>query len=207
MADSHKQLLRDRLTIIVLGRSGCGKGTQAQQVIRRLGQTQTRYIETGRFLRALIRRSNPTLDLIREVLRKGNLTPGWTAAYLWLKELIEKGQAGRHLVFDGAPRRLWEAELLDEVMAWHGRPLPVCVYLEVAAAEVTRRLLARGRFDDNRRAIQNRLTYFARSVQPVLHYYARHGRLLRVNGNPPPEMVWRSLDQALAKRLGKRWPG
>ena len=59
---------------------------------------------------------------------------------------------------------------------------------------------------DNAAAIKNRLAYFPKNVVPVLRYYRRHNRLIRINGNQPAELVSREIDSALARRLKKQWP-
>lgn len=199
--------MKDKLTITIVGRSGCGKGTQAQFIFERLKKRGAEYFETGAALRKMVlKQANPTARSVREVLKQGGLVPGWVAAFVWLKGFIEKGVADKHLIFDGSPRRLWDAELIDEVIVWHGRTLPLCIYLEVSEEEAARRLALRGRTDDTRRAIQNRMRYFAKDVMPVVNYYRKLDRLIKVDGNVPPSEVWRVLDQALAKKLGQLWP-
>lgn len=202
-----KRDLKDKLTIVVLGRSGSGKGTQARLILARLKGRSVFYLETGRFLRDLIGRKNVTTEIARtRIMEKGELFPWWFPIFLWMRVLVEGGNGDRHLVGDGTPRRLSEARLIDEIMAWHGRPLPLCVYVDVSRKETYRRLLARGRADDTAEAIKNRLDYFPRDVEPVIRYYARHGRSVRVNGEQAPEKVFEEIDGALKKRLGTQWP-
>lgn len=199
--------LKNKLTIVVLGRSGSGKGTQARFILARLKNRGVFHLETGRFLRDLIERKNATTELARtRLMEKGELFPWWFPIFLWMRALVEGGNADRHLVGDGTPRRLSEARLIDEIMAWHQRPLPLCVYVNVSRAEAHTRLLERGRADDTPEAIKNRLDYFPRDVAPVLRYYARHGRCVRVNGEQAPEKVFQEIDQALRKKLGTQWP-
>ena len=202
--------LKDKLTVVVLGRSGSGKGTQARFIVARLKKDGVHHMETGRFLRELLQKDNVTTILAREMDKKGSLFPSWFPVYTWLREIIEHGYADRHFVFDGAPRRLSEAKLLDEVIEWHGRSLPLCIYVDVSRTEARKRLLNRmrsgSRADDNPKAIENRLDYFPRDVIPVIHYYQKHNRLVRVNGEQAPELVAREIDAALAKRLRKLWP-
>jgi len=173
--------LQGKLTISFLGRSGCGKGTQAKFILKRLNHGAY-HLETGRFLRQVLRKSNPTTRIARRLMEEGRLFPSWFGAFTWLKELIEKGHADKDLVFDGAPRKVQEAELIDEVLEWHKRPLPLCVYVDVPQKEAMRRLLARGRDDDHPSAIRHRMEYFSKKVLPVIHYYRKHHRLVRVNG-------------------------
>lgn len=196
----------NKLTLLVVGCSGSGKGTQANFILRRLGRG-SHHLETGRFIRALVRKKkNLTTDIVREVANSGGLVSPWFAAFTWLRELIEGGHADKHLVADGSPRSLWEAKLYDDVMRVHKRMLPLCVYLDVSMADARRRLLLRARGDDTPRAIRNRMAYFEKEVRPMIRYYRRRRRLIVINGNPAPEVVWIALDHALAKRLGRKWP-
>lgn len=198
--------LKDKLTLVVLGRSGSGKGTQAAFLVRRLKRYGVKYISTGDLLRQFRKNDGTVARYAARVLETGGLIPAWLVTFLWSKELIEKKHYGRHLVFDGAPRRLLEAELLDEGLVWLGRPPSVCVYLDVDASEVTRRLLFRGRADDTKRVIRNRLAYFPKYVLPVIKYYHRNHRFIHINGEQTIEKVQQDIDRALAKRFGEKWP-
>lgn len=202
----HARDPKAQLTIAILGRSGCGKGTQAALLVERLKSRGVIHISTGALLRELMHDSTPTGHITRSIMERGRLHPSWIAAYTWLKVIIEGQGAAKDLVFDGAPRRIWEVKLLDEVMRWHGRPLPLCLYIDVSRKEAMRRLLARRRADDTAAAIKSRLDYFPKEVVPALRYYKREGRLITVNGERAPEQVWQEVDAALARRLGKRWP-
>lgn len=199
--------LKNKLAIVVLGRSGSGKGTQAEFILQRLRRAGVFHLETGRFLRDLMAQKNVTTELARiRLMERGDLFPWWFPIFLWMREVIEHGRADTNLVGDGTPRRLSEAHLIDEIMAWHGRPLALCVYVDVSRAEARKRLLSRGRADDTPEAIERRLDYFPRDVVPVLRYYRRHKRLIRVSGAQPSEQVARDVDAALTKHLGKKWP-
>lgn len=197
--------LKHKITISLLGRSGCGKGTQAEFIMRRLGKSMHR-IESGGVLRSLLRSHNATTDRTHTILEEGKLFPSWFVWFAWLKQFIERGCASRHLLFDGTPRMLKEAKLLDEVIRWHGRPLLVCVYLEVSRREAMRRLLARGRADDTPHAIRNRMSFFDQEVIKTIRYFRSHGRLIRIDGEQKPGAIAADIDRALARRLGRLWP-
>ncbi len=196
----------NKLTIILLGRSGCGKDTQSEYVIKRLRTDSTWRVETGRFLREVIKKDNPTMAIARKEMQDGKLFPSWMSSFTWLKGFIEENAADKHLVFDGAPRRLWEARLLSDVLLWHGRPLPVCIYIDVTEKEATRRLLVRKRADDTMPAIKNRMQFFKEDVLKVSRYYKKQGLLIHIKSDEERDIVWKSIDQALQKRLGKIWP-
>lgn len=206
-ARMFSQKVRDKLTLVVIGRSGCGKGTQAKLMLERLQSSGVFHMETGRFLRELLEKKNVTTELARtRIMDRGELFPWWFPMFLWLREMIERGESDKHLVGDGTPRRLSEAKFLDDVMAWHDRALPIAVYIEVSKKIATERLLSRGRADDRISAIRNRMKFFPKDVLPVIRYYRAKNRLIRVNGADDPKAVWRDIDQALAKKLGRQWP-
>lgn len=197
--------LHHKLTLVLLGRSGCGKGTQARFLLEHFKPRGAHHIETGRFIREMIRGKSITAVITRRRYGRGEIMPAWIPVYLWTNELVEKELVEDHLIFDGAPRRLIEAKVLDEFMAWHGRPLPVCIYIDITRKEAARRLLARGRMDDTSAVIKNRLDYFSREVLPVIRYFAKHRRMIRVDGAPAPEIIAAEVDAALRKKLGKAW--
>lgn len=200
--------LKNKLTFVVLGRSGCGKGTQAKFILQRLGMKKTEHLETGRFFREIMDKfNNPTVEIARKVMARGEIFPAWFSAATWLKLVIEEGIASKHWIFDGAPRWLWEAKLIDEVAQWHGRLRPVCIYIGTSRKEATKRILARGRADDTALAIKNRMGFFQKRVLRVIQYYGNQGRLVRVDGNPPPKEVWNQIDRSLRRRIGGRWTG
>ncbi len=189
----------DKLTLVMLGRSGSGKSVQVERIERHFGRAGHR-IETGAFLRSLAARRHPTARIARPIIEGGRLVPGWLATFVWLRDLIERGVGDKHLIFDGAPRVLWEARLLDEVMRWHRRPQPYCVYIDTSRREAERRLRERGRNDDTPAAIRRRMDYFVTSVRPVLRHYRERGRLIRIDGDQPVDAVWRGLVRALRRR-------
>jgi len=203
---SHESSMKDKLTLVILGRSGSGKGTQARRIVARLRSLGGLHVSTGELIRKFMRGRSPAAAIARRVMKQGGLHPSWLAAYLWLGLIVVKGGGTRHLIFDGACRRLFEAKLLDEVMVWYGRPLPLCIYIDVARKEAMRRLLGRGRADDTVPAIKKRLDYFSRDVVPVLRYYQNRGRMIRVDGSSAPGIVAKELDLALQKKMGKTWP-
>lgn len=198
----NKNSSKNKLTFVFVGRSGSGKGTQALFLLRKLGFKKSCHLETGRFLRKVIKKNNHTIFLAKKLMREGKILPSWMAAFTWLQKVIEKGVADKHLVFDGAPRGVWEAELIDEVIAWHGRPLPICIYVDVSEKEAIRRLLGRNRSDDYLASIRNRLRFFIKDVLPVVEYYKKRNRLIHLDGNTTIEQVSVRLSEALAKKLG-----
>lgn len=202
----NKSLRNKNITLLILGRSGSGKGTQARNIGLRFKKNKVCVLETGRLLRKFSKKNNPAVKAAHFFLNKGIIVPSWLVIYLWLRQIVEGKCVGRNIIFDGSPRRIEEAKLIDEVVSWHQNSLPLCLYIEAGERECARRLLNRGRVDDTKSAIRNRLDFFKKEVMPVVRFYEKSGRLIKVNGDKSPELVWKDIDYILSKKLGKIWP-
>lgn len=170
-------------TFVFIGRSGCGKGTQAallQTYLLSMGCKVLR-LGTGDFARERAQKNTLTGKWIKSILDAGGFFPSWLAGGLMI-EMIEPNLTSHDqvLLLDGSPRRMHEAQVLDEFMAHLERPPVRPIYLDINEAESRRRLLARGRGDDTEDAITNRLAWFNTQVMPVLGYYG--DRLITVSG-------------------------
>lgn len=189
-------MLPKPLTITFLGRSGCGKGTQSKLLMERLKIEL--YISTGDLARALA--TKPTLagKKAAEILKKGDFLPSWLAYTLWQRELVERlSREDEDIIIDGSPRWLEEVRFLDEVMTWLGRPLPIPVLLDITREEAAKRLKLRGRPDDTEENINNRLDWYEKEVVPIIKFYQKQGRLIRVDGMPSEDKVFKNLTRAL----------
>jgi adenylate kinase len=61
------------------------------------------------------------------------------------------------------------------------------LYLEGPEDVMVRRLMGRGRSDDNEETIRNRLRVHAQDAKPVVAYFDKMKKLVRVNCNDTPE--------------------
>lgn len=175
--------------ITLIGRSGCGKGTQALLLINffKKRKEETIYIYTGEHLRNLASQTNLAGKLIKErVMKQGGLTPTAFAIYSWAKDLIEKFQGKTHLIFDGSPRTRNEAIILDEALEFYRLQNIYPVLIDVSREEAFERLKSRARFDDTDKSINHRLDYFEKDVAPAIEYYKSESKnkLRVVDGNP-----------------------
>ncbi len=170
-------------TFVFIGRPGSGKGTQSELFVKRLeseGYDVLR-LTVGDLGRALGARKTLIGAWVKDMLGKGAAFPSWLAFTLLVDELAESLKStGQVLILDGAPRRLFEAKSLDELMANLGRSAPRAIHIDISEDESRRRLTARMRGDDTPDAIENRLSWFTTEVMPVIDYY--DGRLIQVKG-------------------------
>jgi adenylate kinase len=98
-------------------------------------------------------------------------------------------------LFDGFPRTVPQAEALDKMLADRGDRIDLALELRVQPDALVKRLLARGRIDDQMETIGERFREYERLTQPLLDYYRRRGILRVINGDASPQDV---LSQILA---------
>lgn len=186
------------LTLVFLGRSGSGKGTQAEMLLKHLGESDACYIVTGNLFRGLAAKDTVIGRKVAHQLKVGELPPDWLANTLWQHELVERlVQDDQMIVFDGALRHVPEAIALEAVLAWLGRPKAIPILIDVTREEAFKRLKLRQRADDKDEAINRRLDWYDEDVSQVVAYYEKLGRLVRVDGMPAPDQVFRNLLEAL----------
>lgn len=183
-------------TIIILGRSGSGKGTQAELLKKLLEPCL--YVYAGDLFRELAQTETVAGLKVKEILEVGGLPPEWLAAFLWQRKLVEGLKSGReNIIMDGSPRRLDEAQEMDEVFEWLGRPEVKIILVDITEDEAVRRLLKRGRADDTEEAIRARLAWFNTEALPAIEYYEKSGRLIRVDGMGSVEEIHSRIKNAL----------
>ena len=181
--------------ISFIGQTGSGKGTQAGLLAQRL--LNVVHIITGDLMRALAKEDSVLGRKVAEILDAGGLPPVWTASFLWEREIFARLAPDKHLIMDGAPRRLEEAQLLDEILLAFDRAPVTGIFLRISEAEALRRLKARGRDDDDEKTIANRFAYFSESVMPMLEYYRGSARLIEINGEQSIGAVQKDIRAAL----------
>jgi len=183
-------------TIIIMGRSGSGKGTQAERLAaelkRRSAGRDVFYLESGERFREFITRSSYSARLSKAVMEAGELQPAFLAIWNWSHLLVDRLTGEEHLLIDGTPRMLIEAQVLDDALRFYGREPLIFIYLNISKEEAMKRLLLRARDDDQSTAkINQRLAWFEREVLPVIEHYRSKPEtiFLEVDSQPPIEMV------------------
>ncbi|MBI2577410.1 MAG: nucleoside monophosphate kinase [Candidatus Wildermuthbacteria bacterium] len=177
----------------ILGRPGAGKGTQIKLLLE---QTGFEAIKTGDLLRDRSKKGDAVGDKLRDILDNGLLVPTPIVFSLWMPKLEQIYNEGKvkGIIFDGNPRKLYEAMMLEELCLMFGwaKNFRAC-YINVHEEEAEKRLLERGRFDDNNKEIQERFSWFNNEVMEVVERYRKMGVLVEVNGTQPVEAVHRDI--------------
>jgi adenylate kinase len=174
--------------MLLIGAPGAGKGTQAELIAERFGIT---HISSGDLLRKHVNEGTAIGRVAKEYLSRGDLVPDAVVMDMLRKPVVAASESGGY-VLDGFPRTVDQAKAAYQTASSLGVAVEVAVFLEVQPAELTRRLLARGRGQDDRpEVIEHRLAVFEAKTRPMLDYYAQREELITVNGaRPVPEVAW-----------------
>ncbi|MBU1046747.1 nucleoside monophosphate kinase [Patescibacteria group bacterium] len=161
---------------IFIGRSGCGKGTQAELLIKYLKEQGRKVfdLQTGDKFREFVKGNGYTNKLANEINEKGGLQPMFLVLSLWATAMIENLKGDEDLVLDGMPRKKDQADVLHSVFDFYSYGKPKVIYINVPREWAEEKLLARGRGDDEVEKIKNRQDWFDTDVVPVLEFYKNH---------------------------------
>jgi adenylate kinase len=187
------------MRVVLLGPPAAGKGTQAQRITGRFGGV---HIDTGDILRTNADRDTDLGRRAREYMERGELVPDEVVIDTVLDRVGEPDCADG-FALDGFPRTVAQAEALDRLLGEIGRPLDATVSLEVAEAELRRRLAERAREqdradDEDEQTIRQRLELFASETGPLVDYYRQQGLLVRVDAAGEIDQVTERIGEALA---------
>lgn len=125
--------------IVLLGAPGAGKGTIAEGI-----KTATRYVHvsTGDMLREAVKAGRPVGLEAKSYMEKGELVPDAVIMRI-VTERLDQGPRDAQYMFDGFPRTLEQARLLDEVLAAHGGRIEHVFLLDVPRDILVDRLAGR----------------------------------------------------------------
>lgn len=176
--------------IVLAGRPGAGKGTQAAAAVTQFGLT---HVSTGELVRSAITSGTALGAEVAALSRSGALVPD-DIMLAMLERALQAIAPSSAVLFDGFPRTLAQA---DALRALH--PIDLAVELVVPARRVVERLGARRRVDDSDSAIAARLSIYERETRPMLRQFDAHGVLVTVDGDQLPELVTANLCHVLSQ--------
>ncbi|MDO8430507.1 MAG: nucleoside monophosphate kinase [Candidatus Taylorbacteria bacterium] len=186
-------------SFIFIGRSGCGKGTQAKLLsdyLKKIDPTRdVLYIQTGEHFREFIKGPSYTQKISRAIYDVGGLQPEFLAVFMWANVFVNKFTKNEHIIMDGTPRKLHEAGVLDSAFKFYGLEKPIVINIDISKNESIDRLMARKRFDDNREDIEMRLSWYETDVVPALEYYKnnKNYQYVSLDGNRSIEEIHKDI--------------
>lgn len=198
--------------VFVLGGPGAGKGTQCANLVRDYGFV---HLSAGDLLREeQAREGSEYGELIATYIREGKIVPQEVTIALLknamkrtIVDKLEKegtaalGEPCRFLI-DGFPRQMDQAIKFEEDVAVSRFTL----FFECPEEVMLKRLLKRGetsgRTDDNIESIKKRFRTFVQTSMPVVDYFDKSGKVIKIQCNQPVDTVYRQVQQVLQERMG-----
>jgi adenylate kinase len=189
-------------TFIFFGIVGSGKGTQVkllQDLLKAKDGKECVYAYPGNEYRKIIKSGTQTASLVKDILNKGGLQPNSLTNSVFVSILIPAISPDKHLIVDGYPRTIFQAECFEEVMKFYQRSDVKIIYLEVNKEEVIKRMKLRGRHDDTDEGIARRFDEYEKNVIPAMNYFkSKSGyEIYKVNGEQSVEAVHTDIKKAL----------
>lgn len=175
--------------IIIMGSVGSGKTEQGTRLVNRLGCPR---ISTSQLLR-----DHPHRKWHDHILT-GKLVDDEDMINILKPELARIKADKQEFILDGAPRSIPQAEwIISEIVKKHIK-LTAVINLVVADDIVAKRLIRRGREDDQEPVILKRLKDYHDITQPVLKYLEDSGiKIHQVNGESHPDTVEKEINKIL----------
>ncbi|WP_417430642.1 adenylate kinase [Halpernia sp.] len=172
------------INIVLFGPPGSGKGTQAENLIKKFHLKQ---ISTGDLFRFNMKNETPLGILAKSFIEKGELVPDKVTTDMLIEE-IKKPTDCNGFIFDGYPRTTFQTAALDEIVKneLHSE-ISICLSLVVEDKILVERLINRGktsgRKDDSEESIiKNRIVEYYKKTAEVAELYKQQGKYIEVNG-------------------------
>ncbi len=192
------------ITVIFIGPQGSGKGTQIQKLFEILSKRDPARrivdIQTGRRFRALAAKHETFAEKkVAKTLDSGQLQPDFLTHILWGQAMLDQLDNKSHLLIDGFPRTVNQAEVLEDALDFFEREELQIINLDTPEEVVRERMMSRAREDDTKESIETRLAWYREDTLPVLDYYrVRPSTTVHdIDGTQQIEAVHESVLEAL----------
>jgi adenylate kinase len=186
------------MNLVLFGKPGAGKGTQAPKIAEQLGLPT---LATGNVLRSAVKQGTALGLEAKGYMDRGDLVPDSVILGIVAEEMSRPEYAGG-VILDGVVRTVPQAIGLDTMLKSLGRKVDAVVSLEVPDEEIVRRMGTRTvcstcqtpysdlkpgdrcpncggvvmrRTDDEPEAVRNRLVVYQRQTAPVIEWYRKSG--------------------------------
>ena len=194
------------MRMLIMGPPGCGKGTQAERLSRRLGVSG---VSTGDVFREHVKNLTPLGRDVVAHLDAGDFVPD-SLTNRMVRDRLNEDDVRDGFLLDGYPRNAAQQAELDTILAANGHALDVALQLTADDTELVRRVLRRatltGRSDDTEDVIRHRLELYYRETEPVASAYSRRGILLSVDGMGTEDEVFGHLLASLRESFPSAVP-
>ena len=202
------------MNLILIGPQGSGKGTQAELLAKKF---KLPIIGVGRLFRLEAQGKTKLGKKVEKFMNQGLLAPDNLTEEL-LKNELKKSKYKQGAIFDGFPRDFAQLKLLEKLIQ-----VDYVIFIGLSQRESIKRLGGRRvcacgqtyniytnkpkhdllcdkcgknllrRTDDTPQAIKKRLKIFRQETFPLLRYFKKKNKLIKVNGEQTATKVFKDI--------------
>ena len=186
--------------LVLFGKPGAGKGTQAAFLKDKYNLV---HISTGDLLRAEKEKGTELGKIAESYSKRGMLAPDEITIKVLEKE-VESHPEAEGFLFDGFPRTLAQAEVLDAFLESKGMRIHGTLGLEADEEALIPRIIERGKVsgradDQDEEKIRNRFTEYNEKTAPLIAFYQAQGKYHPINGIGTIEEITTRLSETIDK--------
>jgi adenylate kinase len=214
------------MRVVLLGKPGSGKGTQARRISEARGLAA---VATGELIRQAIATGSAAGQAFRSYSDQRRLVPDALVLEL-ITARLQREDCAHGFLLDGFPRTIAQAEALEAILVGRKQPLSCALSIEVPDEALVERAMGRRycahdgssyhikfappkqdglcdrcsrplqqRADDRADVVSARVAEYRTKTEPLAGFYSKRGLLRQVDGLGALDDVSRRIDQALAQ--------
>ena len=182
------------LNIILFGKPGSGKGTQAEFIKEKY---ELVHISTGDLFRQNIKNQTELGKLAQKYMNNGDLVPD-TVTIGMLKSEVESNINANGFLFDGFPRTVDQAVSLDKFLDKKKLRIDLTIAIDVKEEILIERILNRGltsgrKDDQDKIKIKNRFDEYNSKTSLLEDYYKNQNKFKIIDGYGDIEEITKRL--------------
>ena len=186
------------MNVIIFGPPGAGKGTQANNLVKKYNLYQ---ISTGDLLRNEVTNKTDIGRNIENIISKGDFATDEIVNEL-IQNVVSNPQKKNKLIFDGYPRSLSQAKNLDILLNSSNQKIDFIFFLNVKKDTIIKRIEKRKilekRADDNLQTILKRYDTYMETTKPVLDFYSKNPNFYEIDGSVKIDEISSKIEQILS---------
>ena len=185
------------MNLIIFGPPGAGKGTQAKNLVKKLNSFQ---VSTGDMLREEINKDTEIGKRIINNMNEGKFVDDEIVNKL-LENIIFDAKKMNKLIFDGYPRTINQAKILESLLNKSNQKIDYIFFLNVNKDSIIKRIEKRKflekRTDDDANTILKRYDTYMEITKPVLDFYSSKSNFHEIDGSAEIHAISSKIEQIL----------
>lgn len=208
------------MNIIFIAPPGAGKGTQAELICEKYNFDR---ISTGALIREAINKKDEKAEELKNLIEQGILVNDDFVLDLIEEKIVKVN----NYIFDGFPRNLNQAHLIDNLLNKFEKSIDYVIYLKIDQESALERIIERitclncghmynsqdkpkkdylcdicghklvKRFDDNLESFKKRFDTYMTETIPVIEYYRNKKLLYEIDGNLDKFEIFKQIESII----------